>query len=135
MGLIIAAAMTGFVFVFAPQIAYLFAYTETSASLAPDIAVFLRVASLVFLAIPLGLMSVAVFQGTGRGMTSLSLNILRNLAFEAVFIWLFAIVFSYGEIGVWFGIVLGNILGGSVAYIWARLYITKLVALEKPIAG
>jgi putative MATE family efflux protein len=135
LGLIIAAAMTGFVFVFAPQIAYLFAYTEASASLAPDIAVFLRVASLVFLVIPLGLMSVAVFQGTGKGLTSLSLNILRNLAFEAVFIWLFAIVLSFGEIGVWFGIVLGNILGGSVAYIWARLYITKLVALEKATTG
>lgn len=135
LGLIIAAAMTGVILLFAPQIAQLFAYTEASAFLAPDIAVFLRVVSLVFLFIPLGLMSVAVFQGTGKGLTSLSLNILRNLAFEAVFVWLFAIVLSFGETGVWFGIVLGNALGGIVTYIWARLYIRKLVALDQATAG
>jgi putative MATE family efflux protein len=135
LGLIIAAAMTGLILMFAPQIAYLFAYTEASAYLAPEIATFLRVISLVFLVIPLGLMSVSVFQGTGKGLTSLFLNILRNLAFVAVFVWLFAIVLSYGETGVWFGIVIGNILGGCVSYTWARFYISRLVASETVTPG
>jgi putative MATE family efflux protein len=135
LGLVIAVGMTVLVLLFAPQIAYLFTYTEASASLAPDIAAFLRVISLVFLALPLGLMSVAVFQGTGKGLTSLSLNILRNLAFVVVFVWLFALVFGYGETGVWFGIVLGNIIGGAVSFLWARLYITRLVDVATVSAG
>jgi putative MATE family efflux protein len=130
LGVIIAIGMTGLISLFATQIAYLFTYTEASAYLAPDIARFLRVISLVFLVIPLGLMSVSVFQGTGKGLTSLFLNILRNLAFVAVFVWILAIFLGLGEIGVWSGIVAGNILGGSVAYLWARLYINRLVATD-----
>jgi putative MATE family efflux protein len=135
LGMYIAFGMTALVLLFAPQIAYLFTYTEASAFLAPDIAAFLRVISLVFLVIPLGLMSVAVFQGTGKGLTSLFLNILRNLAFVAVFVWLLALILGFGEAGVWFGIVIGNIIGGVVSFLWARLYITRLVASGTGPAG
>ena len=81
--------------------------------------------------IPAGMMSLSVFQGTGRGFTSLVINIFRSLAFVAVFVVLFGIVLGYGETGVWFGIVLGNILGSTVAYLWARVYIRRLTALEE----
>jgi putative MATE family efflux protein len=128
LGLLIAVGMTVIIWLFAPQIALLFTYTEASASLAPGIASFLRVIAILFLVIPLGMMPVSLFQGTGKGLTSLFLNILRNLAFVAVFVWLLAIVLGYGEIGVWYGIVIGNILGGIVAFLWARIYITRLVA-------
>jgi len=131
LGIMIAAGMAAFIFVFAPQIAILFTYSESTAYLAPRIASFLRVISLLLIFIPPGMMSLSVFQGTGRGFTSLVINILRSLAFVAVCVVLFGIVLGYGETGIWFGIVLGNILGSTVAFLWARIYIRRLRALEE----
>jgi len=59
------------------------------------------------------------------------LNILRSFAFVAVCVFILGIVLGYGETGVWFGIVLGNILGTMVAYLYARMYIGRIQALEK----
>ncbi len=126
LGVLIAAGMAVFIFLFATQIAILFTYSETTAYLAPRIALFLRVISFLLVFIPAGMISLSVFQGTGRGMTSLVINILRSLAFVAVFVYLFGIYLGFGEAGVWSGIVVGNILGTLVAYLWARIYIRKL---------
>jgi putative MATE family efflux protein len=131
LGIMIAGAMAAIIFIFAPEIALLFTYSESTAYLTPRIASFLRVISLLLVFIPAGMMSLSVFQGTGRGFTSLVINIFRSLAFVAVFVVLFGIVLGYGETGVWFGIVLGNILGSTVAYLWARVYIRRLTALEE----
>jgi Na+-driven multidrug efflux pump len=78
--------------------------------------------------VPPGVMSGSIFQATGRGMASLVMTVLRNLVFIAVFTYLFGIVLGYGEHGVWWGIVAGDILGGTVAYLWARYYISRLIA-------
>ncbi len=130
LGTLIAIIMAAVILIFAPQIAVLFTYSEETAYLAPRIALFLRVISLLFFFIPAGMMSFSVFQGTGRGLTSLVINILRNLAFVAVCVVILGILLGYGEVGVWSGIVLGNVLGSVVAYIWARVYISRLVAQE-----
>jgi Na+-driven multidrug efflux pump len=53
---------------------------------------------------------------------------MRNLLFIAVFTYLFGIVLHFGEHGVWWGIVAGDVLGGTVAYLWARVYISRLIA-------
>ena len=61
-------------------------------------------------------------------MTSLVISFLRNLAFIAVFAYLLGIVLGFGEHGVWWGIVAGDIICGTVAYLWARYYISRLIA-------
>ena len=131
LGTMIAAGMAVFIFIFAPQIAILFSYSESTAYLTPRIASFLRVISLLLIFIPAGMMSLSVFQGTGRGLTSLVLNILRSFAFVAVCVFILGVVLGYGETGVWFGIVLGNILGTTIAFLYARMYIGRIQALEK----
>ena len=131
LGMLIAATMGVFIFIFAHQIAVLFTYAESTAYLAPRIASFLRVICLLLIFIPPGMMSLSVFQGTGRGLTSLFINILRNLAFVAVFVTLFALVLGYGEVGVWYGIVLGNALGSTIAWLWARIYIRRLETFDR----
>ena len=131
LGILIAATVAVFIFLFADQIALLFSYAESTRYLAPRIASFLRVISLLLIFIPPGMMSLSVFQGTGRGLTSLFINILRNLAFVAVFVTLFALVLGYGEAGVWYGIVLGNAMGSTIAWIWAGIYIRRLEGLER----
>jgi Na+-driven multidrug efflux pump len=116
-------------FILAPYIAQIFAYSPETAYLAITIAAFLQVMCVFYIFVPLGIMSSSVFQGVGKGITSLILTILRQLLFVALFAYLLAIHFNLGQQGVWWGIVAGNISGGVVAFIWARLYISRIQKL------
>jgi len=51
---------------------------------------------------------------------------MRSLAFAAVFGVPFAIPLGMGEQGVWWGLVAGEILGGLLAFVWARMYLSQL---------
>lgn len=128
LGIVIALVTSAITFVFATQIAGIFTYTADSAHLAPEIAAFLGIMCFFYPFIPPGVMSGSIFQATGKGMTSLVITVLRNLLFIAVFAYLFGIVLGFGEHGIWWGIVAGDILGGTVAFIWARAYISRLIA-------
>lgn len=131
-GVIIAAITSAITYVFAPYIAMIFAYTPQSAPLAPTIAAFLQVMCFFYIFMPPGVMSGSVFQGVGKGMTSLTLTFLRNLAFIVVFAYLLAIPLGMGEQGVWWGIVAGDIAGSVVAYTWAHTYIRRLRGNSTP---
>ncbi|MDD1680618.1 MAG: MATE family efflux transporter [Methanoregula sp.] len=128
LGIAIALIVSAITYLFARQIAVIFTYSPDSAHLAPEIAAFLAIMCFFYPFVPPGVMSGSIFQATGRGMASLVMTVLRNLIFIAVFAYLFGIVLGYGEHGVWWGIVAGDILGGTVAYLWARHYISRLIA-------
>jgi len=128
LGIAIALVVSAITYIFARQIAVIFTYSPESAHLGPEIAAFLAVMCFFYPFIPPGVMSGSIFQATGRGMTSLVITILRNLLFIAVFTYLFGIVLGFGEHGIWWGIVAGDILGGLVAFFWARYYIARLIA-------
>jgi putative MATE family efflux protein len=128
LGIAIALVVSAITFIFARQIAVIFTYSPDSAHLGPEIAAFLAVMCFFYPFIPPGVMSGSIFQATGRGMASLVMTVLRNLVFIAVFAYLFGIVLGFGEHGVWWGIVAGDILGGVVSFIWARYYIARLIA-------
>lgn len=113
-------------FILAPYMAMLFAYTPQSAYLAPTIAAFLQVMCFFYIFMPPGVMSCSIFQGTGKGMSSLTLAVLRNMILVIIFAYILAIPLNMGERGVWWGIVAGDIVGGIVAYVWARFYIRRL---------
>lgn len=121
-----AIAASALTLVFAPWIAALFSYSEESAHLAPAIVGFLQVMCLFYIFMPPGLMSSSLFQATGNGVTALVLTLLRELICIGLFAYLFAIPFNLGEMGVWWGIVTGHIIGSLVAYVWARLFIRRL---------
>jgi len=128
LGIAISLAISVITFIFASQIALIFTYSADAAHLAPDIALFLATMCFFYPFVPPGIMSGSVFQATGKGLTSLTITVMRNLAFIAVFTYLFGIVLGYGEHGVWWGIVVGDIIGGTVAFLWARYYISRLIA-------
>jgi Na+-driven multidrug efflux pump len=130
-GFAISIAISAVTWFFAPWITSIYTYTEASAYLAPTIALFLQTMCLFYPAAPLSIMSSAVFQATGKGMTSLAINLLRNLVFIALFAWIFAIYLGFGEQGAWWGIVAGNIMAGIISIIWARLYISRLRATHQ----
>lgn len=128
LGIAISLVISAITFLFAKQIAVIFTYSPDSAHLAPEIAAFLATMCIFYPFVPPGIMSGSVFQATGKGLTSLVITVLRNLVFIAVFAYLIGIVLGYGEHGIWWGIVAGDILGGIVSFIWARVYISRLLA-------
>lgn len=121
------ALVTGAItYIFAPNIASIFAYSSQSAFMAPSIAAFLQVMCLFYLTVPLGITASSVFQGMGKGITSLILTVLREVVFISFFAYLFAFVLDMGSQGVWWAIVVGGGLGCIVAYLWANYYIKGL---------
>ena len=107
---------------------HLHVFSGQCPSRAGDCGMFLATMCFFYPFVPPGIMSGSVFQATGKGMTSLVITVLRNLVFIAVFAYLFGIVLGFGEHGIWWGIVAGDILGGVVSFIWARYYISRLIA-------
>jgi len=125
-GILIACATGLAIWVSAPYIAHIFSYSAESMHLAAGITAFLMTICVSFPFAPPGMISTAVFEGTGRGFSALILEFLRNLVFIVVSVWVLAVYLELGETGVWWGIVAGNILGGVCGYLWVKLYISRL---------
>ncbi len=128
LGFGIGAALAVVTYIFAPQIAAIFTMSEESAHLAPDLIGFLRVMCLFYPTVSFGMFSSSLFQGTGKGMNSLTVTILRTVVLTTVFVWVFAVTLGFGLDGVWWGVAAGNILGGMTSHLWARRYTAGLIA-------
>jgi len=126
LGFGIAIVIGILLYIFSDFIASIFTYSPQTAYLAPQIASFIQVMVLFFIPIPLGITASAVFQGVGKGFTSLILTVLRELAFIALFAYLFAFIFNFGSEGVWWGLVVGSAIGCALAYAWANIYVNRL---------
>lgn len=124
-GFIVSIILGALMFIFSGQIAAVFSYTQASAGLASEIATAISVLSLFVLAIPHGIMSSMMFQGVGKGTYSLLITLLRSLILETVFAYLFCFIFGWGLPGIYGGVVLGCFVGGTIGYIWAKLFIRK----------
>lgn len=126
LGVAMAFVVSTVILLYAGQIASVFSYSADSARLSPDIVAFIGVMAFMFPFVPLGLMSSSVFQGVGKGPTSLFLTFMRSLVFAAVFAYLLAFTLNTGERGVWWGMVAGEMAGGLLAYAWARRYLAGM---------
>ena len=126
LGIGIAVFTVLIIYIFAPYIATIFSYSSQSAFMEPSIAAFLRVMCLFLILVPLGISASSVFQGMGKGITSLILTVLRELIFILIFAYLLGILFKIGVPGVWWGIVIGAGIGCTIAYLWALRYIKGL---------
>ena len=115
------------VYLFAPQIVSVFAYTGTSTRLSPQLIAFLSVIVIYFPTMGYGCTSTFVFQGTGNGITAMFQTILRETVFTLGFAILLAIVLGYGEYGAWWGIILGELVVNTITMIWADWHIKRLI--------
>ena len=131
-GVIIEVIIAIGIFIFAPPITALFTIAETSAHLAPQIVTFLRIACLFFPGIALGMLSSSMFQGIGRGVNALIVTVLRTIILTIPFAWFFSIILEMGLPGAWWGLVAANAIGSSIALLWAKIYIRKLLKTPKP---
>ena len=126
-GFMIETAIAVATFFFAPQIAAVFTQAEGAAHIAPSLTMFLRIISLYHPTISFGMLSSSVFQGTGKGMNALAVTILRTIVLTPLFAVVFAFNLGLGLVGIWWGLVVANTVGVTVAYSWARLYIRGLM--------
>ena len=127
LGLISSIVVCILLFVFANQLAYIFSYSEASASLLPLIASFIQLMCLFILYVPFGASAGNVFQGLGKGTTSFILTTFREFVLVLIFAYLFGFVFNMGENGIYYGMLLGGFLGSVIAYGYIEIYVDRLI--------
>ncbi len=121
------ASITGLIiYVFASNIASIFAYSAQSSFMAPSIAAFLQIMCPFLIIVPFGIVASSIFQGMGRGVTSLILTVIREVLFISVFAYFLSFVLGIGEHGIWWGIVIGGAFGCAIAFVWATRFIKGL---------
>ena len=125
-GILFGLAVTIIVVIFATPIASIFAYTPETTHLVSGISLFLQFA---FLSIPLtgaGMASSFLYQGIGRGVTSLFFTIFREVICTVILTYLFGIVLGWGLIGIWIGLAVGRSIASIVNYIYGRHTIKQI---------
>ncbi|WP_340819752.1 MATE family efflux transporter [Methanolobus sp. WCC4] len=126
-GLLVETGIAVFTFVLAPQIAAVFTLSESAAHITDDLITFLRIICIFYPAVSLGMLSSALFQGVGKGLSALFATILRVLIFTPIFTLFFAFTLGQGLTGIWWGMVVGNIMGSFFIFVWARIYVGRLL--------
>lgn len=124
--MIIAIAILLILVIFAPQLSMIFAYTPETAPLIPEITNFLRIASFGLLLVGIGMPSSFMYQGIGRGTTSLVWTIIRELIFTVSFTYIFGIILNWGLTGIWVGLAIGRILASILNFIYAKYTLREL---------
>ncbi len=128
-GVIIELVMAVLTYILAPYIAWLFTFTEESIRIRADLIQFLHVMCIFYPAVSPGMLSSAMFQGTGKGTHSLAVTIIRTILLTVPLAYLMAIALGLELDGLWWGVVIGNSLGAMIAFTWGRLYVNRLRSL------
>ena len=125
-GIIIETGVVILVIILAPQLSYLFTYSKGAIHIHGDLIKAFR--SLVWFlpAVPFGMLTSSMFQGIGHGEKALAVTFLRTIVMQVFFSYLFGILLKLGLIGIWWGIVLGNVIAATIGFIWGKLLIEKL---------
>ena len=129
-GLIIEIIIAVATFILAPLIAASFTTAEDSTRIFNALQNFLMIICLFYPGVAFGMLASAMFQGTGKGVNSLLVTLIRTIIFTPLFIVLFATILSMGLPGVWWGIVVANLAGSMISFIWGKLYINNLLKIK-----
>ena len=113
-------------FVFAGELSQLFSHSSASGNLAPLITDTIRVLGIYIVTMPLGLIAANYFQAIGKGLNSLVLTFIRELIAIVICIIIFVAVLNWGELGVYWGIIIGGTIGSSIGYFFAKRNVKKL---------
>ena len=127
-GVLIELVVAALTYILAPQIAWLFTTAKEGIRIRPDLIAFLRITCVFYGGVPFGMLSSAMFQGIGKGTYSLIVTIIRTIVLTTSLAWLFAVGFHWQLVGVWWGIVVGNIIGTIIAFTWGRLLTQRLIS-------
>ena len=125
-GIIIEAGIVILVIILAPQLSYLFTYSKGAVHISGDLVKAFR--SLVWFlpAVPFGMLTSSMFQGIGHGEKALAVTFFRTIIMQVFFSYLFGILLKFGLTGIWWGIVLGNVIAATIGFTWGEFTIKKL---------
>jgi Na+-driven multidrug efflux pump len=126
-GIVIETAIAIATFIFAPVITLAFTVSSDMAHLGNDITTFLRIICIYYPATAFGMLSSSLFQGVGKGLYSLIVTILRTIILIIPLAWIFGVILGWGLVGAWWGLVVANIIGSAITFIWAKLYVNGLL--------
>lgn len=119
-GLVLELIVAGMVAILAPYLALLFTYSPGSAALRPELVRFLRWMTVFLPTVPFGMLTSAMFNGIGKGERALLVTILRTLVLQVLGAYGLSVLGGLGVLGVWWGIITGNVCAGLVAFAWGH---------------
>jgi putative MATE family efflux protein len=126
-GILIETSIAIATFIFAPAITLAFTTSADMVHLGDEITTFLRIICIYYPATAFGMLSSSLFQGVGKGLYSLIVTILRTIILILPLAWLFGVILGWGLPGAWWGLVVANIIGSAITFIWAKLYVNNLL--------
>lgn len=124
--MIFSATIMMILIIFAPQLSLIFTYAPDTAHLVPEITNFLRIAGFGLIFVGLGMPSSFLYQGIGRGTTSLVWTIIRELVFTVSCTYIFGIVLGGGLEGIWVGLAVGRGIASLLNFLYAKYTIAML---------
>jgi len=133
-GILIETSIAIATFIFAPVITLAFTMSSDMVHLGNDITTFLRIICIYYPATAFGMLSSSLFQGVGKGLYSLIVTILRTIILIIPLAWIFGVIFGWGLPGAWWGLVVANIIGSAITFIWAKMYVNSLLR-STPVAS
>ena len=133
-GLLIEIVIALAIFLLAPFITALFTSTPEGVRIEDGLLLFLRITCLFYPGAAFGIASSAMFQGVGKGVYSLIATLLRTIILTIILSATFVIFLDMGLLGIWIGIVVANITGSTVSFLWAKLLIHRLETKGKNVA-
>jgi putative MATE family efflux protein len=125
-GVLVECVLAVLTFLFASQITWIFTWSEETVRIVGDLTQFLRVVWVFFPTVAFGMLSSAMFQGAGKGLTALIMTVLRTLVFTVPFAWFFGIFLEGGLLGIWNGLVVSGLVYVPIAFGWSTSYLRKL---------
>ncbi len=103
---------------FTKEISYIFTYSKGAARISTDLIRFLKISTLFYLVVPPGILTSAMFRGVNRGINSLIATIIRTFVFQIPLAYILATHVGWGLTGIWWGIVLGNVISTIFTFSW-----------------
>ena len=125
-GLITEFFVAIIIFFIAPLITLIFTTGEGLPELRPDIELFIKISCFFYPSAALGISSSAMFQGTGKGSYALIATLLRTIVLTVLLSFVFTYVFDTGIVGIWWALVIANLAGSIISFIWGNLFIRGL---------
>ena len=134
-GLVLEIIVAGIVAALAPFLALLFTYSVGSSALRPELVRFLRWMTIFLPTVPFGMLTSAMFNGIGKGERALLVTILRTLVLQVLGAYGLSVLAGVGILGVWWGIITGNVLAGLIGFAWGRRTVSRLQGEPLPVGG
>lgn len=123
--LIIAVITCLFILLFANNLAQFFDYTEASNDIDVYITHILYILGFSVFTVPLRAVVSNILQAMGKGITSMIFTIIKESIFTLC-TFIFAFYLGLGPDGIYYGMLVGEIFGSLIAFVYVWNYIKKL---------